>query len=1376
MAIETISTVLGLLGKAGITFAGREITKTFWEDIKDKIGLNKTNAERLGNAFFNASMKSKETEESIGELIVSFEEDEYYKLLLLGVGEIDKNKELTPYLKWQSKLFLIEIFKDEQLRAYFFNEKLDLLFQKTSIIQGNLLEILSLLKTQQPQKISNFPINKFIGSIENFPEYYILRSLSPSVNFYSVIYNWESMLEHREDKSKSLRVIILADGGAGKSTLLKYWASNTTALYPVFISLRDYVSSDSFEEYIYRRYTELRIIGKSEYSNICFFIDGFDEVQDISTTIRRINEFCNIYKDSHIIITSRSNAYSGELERFERYYLNDIEKYDVERYITSIYSDIRIDFSNFWSEISKNDFLNMVFSPFYLDILIKSYIDNRHSLNISKRILVDKILKERKLKDKDKRPDWKINNPREKQLISQKRKEIAFIMALMNQRYLLEVNLLDILGNEKDLDFYIGTMPIKKGQSYEKSAIWEFEHNIFLEHIVASRLIDLEVDKIIEIATTNSKIKPSWADIITHLLGILDCNDSKEKVLFDKLVSWIRENDGGILMKVESAQLPQEIRNDIFWKTFQWYQEKRIWIDSYGVKREQWAKFSENKENIYKVFNEIVNKEKTIQNRKNAALLFGSYKFHDLTEEEKDTLAKEYIENLKEIPLLHEDLIYDLIYTFPFSSEKYLGDIIEQFGSSISTTIRNGVYHIIHKNQLQDKYIDLLLDAILFNQRKGFSSSHNIESLIKLNLTSLKDTISYVKLFKFLYKNEDVYYSFREQGMDSTLMEVLTNSMSYYSLELLDIILELSSKHESWGGGRWENFVNFFNEEHIRLEAIDRLLNKYLVKGCNEHDFYNYTCTLASIINEHDFDKITKKIDSISFYEILYKYYWKGTILSKRIEQHLIDKYGYTIPSPSIDIWAERRNVEFDILFDKEYFKNECLNIFSILNTEIINPKQLLVDNHKREEEKVNHWNLTVIQILRKKFGDRDISKDELSNWLYDNDKELEDYLQSYIFSVVKNKKERFTRLTQKQISYIIDWYNRRINEVDFEVRFKKNTDGGFSKEKYDDRIPILLFYAYNLNLDISDNSLCKQITNPLIINQHNQLTFPDENGININMIAEKVNNKAILEKTLKSILEDADNQFDTILNIVSIYAIEHHLDNLYPLIINILKNQHSSNKHIIEAWLKHGLPIQTLLSIKDKLSHIEQIFLADQLILQNKNINEVQEILRVIPLDSSQEAIYLEILILRIKCKDLEALKLFIKHCKERQFIGLEKYPERDIMAMLKYQDNYLRYDNIEAFPVLMEYLELCYTIGQVEFVPHIVENIKNLALQNEENYNVIIKQLNNYVKNSKSPYLEIQNLHYSIESIKQSYLEKQSNEFDYWKAKKIYIELYNY
>jgi hypothetical protein len=1373
MEIGIITIVLGLLGKAGITFAGREITKTFWEDIKDKIGLNKTNAEKLGNAFFNASMKSKETNESIDSLIVSFEEDEYYKLLLFGLEDIDNKQELTPYLKHQSKLFLIEIFKDEQLRAYFFNEKLDLIFQNISTVQEDLSEVLLILKAQLPQKLSNYPINKFVGNLEDFPEYYIPRSLSVGEDFFSTIYNLKDLFERRQNKDKPLRTIILADGGSGKSTLLKDWSLKLYELYPVSISLRDYVTSDSLDEYIFRRYGELRNVGKSEYKNICFLIDGFDEVQDINTSIRRINDFCNVHDESHVIITSRSNAYSEELEKFDKYYLNDIEQHNIEYYITKKYST-EIAFSDFWNEITKNNFQNMVFSPFYLNILIKCYIENGHQLNISKKALIDRILDERKDKDREKRPDWRIDRPMEKKLISEKRERIAFIMALMNQRYLLETDILSILGYEKEIDFYIGTLPIKKGQSYDKNPVWEFEHNIFLEHIVSTKLIGLDFNKIIELTTVENKVKPKWIDIITHLLGILDINNPKEKELLDSLVLWLQENDAGVLIKIESTQLSQDVKNDVFWKIFQSYQDKKIWIDSYGIRREQWALFSENKENIYKVFDEIKNVNKPIQNIQNAVLLFSLYSFKDLSPDETEALAREYIENLKESPLQFEDLIHDLVYAFPFTNNNCLDVIIKQFKSSDFHKVRGAIYHLIYKYQLQDKYIDILLEAIKENEQNRHSGSYDTETSIELCLFSLKEIGSYVKFFNFLYENEDIYYSFRGSRPDSALMRIVKNSTNNYTIELLDIIIELSSKHESWGGGYWDYYTPFFLEKNIREDAVERLLNTYLVEGCDEHNFENYICTLALILKEADLEKVTNKMDSIDFYETLHRCCWEKIYIQEKIQQHLLSKYNYTMPPPPVNPWVERKNAEFDILFNKEQFEKESLAIYKVLDTDIINPKQLLVDNHRRNREIGNYWNLTIIQILRRKFDDDEVSRDALIQWFQQNNKDVEDYLHREIFDRIKSR-DGLKRLNERQILYIIDWYTSRIEEVDFDVKFRKSSNGGFSKEKYDERIPILLFYMHNLKLDISDDNLCKQLCNPLIISQYNQFALPfEDESISINTIQRKIQDKSVLKKYIKLILEDYKSQFDTTLNLVSSYVIENHLVEFYQLIINMLKNPDFSKKHIIEDWLKHNLSPKELLSIKNNFSQQEQIFLADQLIQQDKNMGDAKVILDSIPLEAMNEADFLEILVLQIKCGDLDALKKFVKHSKDKQFIGLEKYPERDIMAMLKYQSNYLKYSNIEALSTLMEYMKLCYDLGQVQFVPQIIDNIKNLALQNEENYYSVIKILESFAKKCVSPYLAIQNINYGIESIKQAYLEMQSNSFDYKKAKRVYEELF--
>ena len=112
--------------------------------------------------------------------------------------------------------------------------------------------------------------------------------------------------------------------------------------------------------------------------------------------------------------------------------------------------------------------------------------------------------------------------------------------------------------------------------------------------------------------------------------------------------------------------------------------------------------------------------------------------------------------------------------------------------------------------------------------------------------------------------------------------------------------------------------------------------------------------------------------------------------------------------------------------------------------------------------------------------------------------------------------------------------------------------------------------------------------------------------------------------------------------------------------------------------------------------------------------------------------------------------------------------------LSLLKYQENYLRFEEMVAFPVLMDFFELCYSLGQVQHIPQIFENIKNIALSSEENYITIIDRLESFSKESTSPYLQVQNPNYGIESIKQGYLEQKASSFNFGRAKSLYKELF--
>lgn len=264
--------------------------------------------------------------------------------------------------------------------------------------------------------IHKFPTNHFISE-KDFGEkivYYIPRKLYTEKDCHLEISSFNDLISFQNNKKEDhniIRAIIIADGGVGKTTFLQYWAldiANYGKFYPIYVSLRDCKSTDILQDYIYRRHPDMAEIDKCEHQSMVLLLDGLDEIGDSINAIKQINDLLRTFPDIHILLTCRRNSFFNQFSEFDLFLLSGITDKDILQYIQNLYPNGEIPYDHFIEEILSNGFQNLLYNPFYLKILIYCYIENKNSLKISKKELIDNLLIQRKSKDNLRRPDLQL--------------------------------------------------------------------------------------------------------------------------------------------------------------------------------------------------------------------------------------------------------------------------------------------------------------------------------------------------------------------------------------------------------------------------------------------------------------------------------------------------------------------------------------------------------------------------------------------------------------------------------------------------------------------------------------------------------------------------------------------------------------------------------------------------------------------------------------------------------------------------------------------------------------------------------------------------------------------------------------------------------
>lgn len=1353
----SIITILISLTKGFFSAIGSKTGQSFVEKVKER--FEPSIADKIGDAFLKASSNHVKLDDRIEDQIDIFEGDEYYNQLIYGFSLID-GEDLAPYHKHISKLFLVEIFKDETLKNLLFNEKLD-------SIKKDTIEVKSVTKDIRSKLISTlneYSYDNFISDIDfdDFPHYYIHRQITINTDWFSEnrISSFNELVDYcknnQQNKSLPIRALIIADGGIGKSVYLKYLArdcSESKKLYPVYISLRDLKPNDVLQDYIERRYPDLKKIDPIEYSQLCLFLDGFDEIGDSSAAVKQIDDLCRTYAQTHIILTSRRNSFFNQLPDFLETFvftLVDILSKDIEEYIQAVYVDHKIDTVHFFKEIHENDFTNLIYNPFYLDVLINCYVENKNNLKISKKVLIDNLITKRREKDKAKRPDLELDKPTTKLKILQLGKRFAFAQALMDKRNLSNDDIARLFNN--DFDLAVNSLPIRRKSQIEGEQLWEFEHNIFLEHLVSDVLKDLKLEQILEYTTSNNKIKSKWRDIISHLLGILDKEDISEKELYKNLINWLIINDFELLLKVEDSQLSQDIRSEIFMQIYQWYQEKTIWINTNKIDIEQMALFGGTKENVLLVFDDIIDENKHYRQRINASLIFQHFNLGMLTHEEKDLIEKRYIETICNVSIDNSEhqnmLLHYLIYNFPFNNNDYIEKIVKQFQATTSSQIISSLLHLININDLQDEYIDLLISWNVKIQKDHISENYSITDSLNLCLFKLKESTSYAKLFNSLV-DEELFYSLNSYRKDD-LKTIIKNSTNYVNQDVIGSIINLASKRASWHSTKdWQIFEPFFIDEVIRRGAIVRLIETLTSGGLDEMSYWNYNCSLARIVNENDLPLIFETIDTQYFYVTLSQFTPKESSMHVKVLDYLKRKYNYT-SVVHVDPWPEREKNEFNILFNKEQFKEECLAIFEYLGEDPIKPSEFY-----NKEIEGKYWNRSSLAFLRWFGGKKEVSKANLEQWFKEHPDYFDYYLNLRICSRIPhwNTDQKIPEFSVEQLKQIKQFYDKHITDISLSYSMSRIA-------------PILITYMQRFNFDCPDNKLCEMLGN-----------F----NADFDLVIKKIKDKNLLKNI---VLENLRNykEFDSSRIVQQCkHTIDYNIQEANDLIIEIIKDSEFDDyqkTEIITYCVEKNILVSDIFNNSSYLIQSQILTLCKNLMKGgNYDKSKIIELLYNVIADPEKDEIKLSAISLLVWQKDEKALRLLIDYCKEHSLIALYD-PFNNVYVGTDMPDNYLLYDRIEMLPLLMEFLELSLNpdiLPKSRKGSKIENNIVHLALLSDDNYIEVILSLEQFIVDNKNKYPDIEYLNFTINRIKELYQEKQSKRYTLREAQSICSKIIN-
>ena len=411
----------------------------------------------------------------------------------------------------------------------------------------------------QSDKIPDMPENHFIRR-KIFSE--MDSTASGEIPFASL---------HREK-----RIVLLGEAGQGKTYVLyqMYYEAKENGYRPLFYRLRSLQNEND---------VELLADGKINIdSKIALLLDGLDEMQEDMEikVIKAIKRIVERNFDILVIVSSRKNTYSNQLEGFKKYAIEPITITEKEVYLKSK----NIELNEWNDQIDKHNLHEISNNLFYLCELATIWEKKCDLPDLSE--VMDKIINTRIENDADRKNEYAVSLDSLRGKIWRLFEKMALVMKCI-KRYDITDDELNQLLNDLEGNSIKKEYVEIQGLWYvdQQTQCWRFAHNNFLEFFAASALSKLELQIIkcyICERENNEAIRPSWYNVLSYLAGIYKKRDLQE---------WILRSQPEMIIHFEKDRFSDDERSNILKSIFDDNKKRKTWVDINSVTSSKIAEF-----------------------------------------------------------------------------------------------------------------------------------------------------------------------------------------------------------------------------------------------------------------------------------------------------------------------------------------------------------------------------------------------------------------------------------------------------------------------------------------------------------------------------------------------------------------------------------------------------------------------------------------------------------------------------------------------------------------------------------------------------------------------------------------------------------------
>lgn len=1161
----------------------------------------------------------------------------------------------------------------------------------------------------------------------------------------------------------SKRVVLLGNAGAGKSIALQQLGrevlNSVSPLIPIYQRFNTYVDKD-LEDFLPEQWKDI------DPDNLLLLLDGVDEVPPdyFLTVIRKIQGFSDKFPSVKIAVSCRTNFYNlpndmerGNLKGFDCYFLNELSEKTVSDYVSAVF---HTDGTRFIEEAYGHGFYDVIFNPFFLNLLLTYYKEHLH-LESDRAGIIGQFIESR-IKFDQKHFETTIDIDLSKKEILKISGKVALAMELMGRNHISDDELYDIVkqsDQRKALKYFSAF-----NKSIQSTESWQFEHNNIREYLAAYLLADQPLNILESLSCFPPDcqiIKPNWANTLSFLLNI--CNKSET----DRLINWLLERDPEMIVKTERERVDANRRLLIFKKIFEFYKEKQIWLQSNKFKIHELAVFSESKEAIIYLIQAFSDEKLLKVVRLNAIDILEEMaleKYPSFLSDLKGMLMDSLEKEKSDVGFVHS--VLSTMDKLSMNDKETLEAVTKLFSKRSNQYIRAGLYKIIVGSEYLNDYVDLFLEGIFMTNEDEWKKDRGEVNLadegIYLN-RGLKQFNSGAAIKKILHFFTDPidrrhmhYYDKYEviAAIVNNACEVYQEDKSVYEAVYEFFITTGRTFDFDYSKSlcpffrltetNVATFIEVWNNAELKHYEKDSLL-----AGLTDQD------VLEHFVNALK-DGIYSNEDAKWFHGALFRNQnmnWASDFVAG-LEQLMEERFHVQLERPVVpDYKAQqlaRKQSDFDLLFDKEKFLSEITDFFKKIGLPSLTNKNICkLHTDMLLTNSDDAISMVVYDFLRDLTRNKSWSLAEVVAWV-NNDKLFDNYRIFEMYELLRHDAELSLLTGQK--TFIINQCIALSQQINWEkiAWVNENTkDNSFSINRY---ASIVWYFVKRIGVPLPEEML---------------LSFTLFEDFDTDRSAHSVSHIAFLEGMVDKtdlqdrIVRNIENGIDISLiwRSNAKYAIMNNLKEAFPCILQYIKNRDKVSEYIraeiLDELFKKTMDTNVVLDVLTySNSTVIQWRCVDKLLSNGGQVEFLVVFLKsilsveVIPNERGLKAAgYL----IALNC--LDGLKYYLDYLSSGKDVSFDRDHARNCFAKITW---------VEAVPLLIELLQI--TLGpkyrSVDYFHRldslILDALHQIAVSSGHSLKEVRTRLTTFIE--ESPLSNLNYLYTSIAKMEEAYYLSQS------------------